>query len=66
VFRKLVSWVWALRRLGGVSLFPLVDPVVVARLWENAPRRLDIERLPRMSSSCPRTCELAGRLTLGG
>jgi hypothetical protein len=37
-----------------------------AGLWENASRRLDIERLPRMSSSRPRTCELAGRLTLAG
>ena len=25
--------------------------VLVVRLWENAPRRLEIERLPRMSSS---------------
>ena len=29
--------------------FRWFNPLVVVRLWENAPRRLDIERLPR----CP-------------
>jgi hypothetical protein len=64
---KLASRVCALRRLGGVTLFPLVHPVV--------PRRPPVGECPAATRHralasyvllAPATCELVGRLTLAG
>jgi hypothetical protein len=64
------SWLRGSARYVGWEVSPyfrcFTPLFLVARLWENGPATLDIERLPRMSSSRPRTCELAGRLTLAG